>query len=58
MIHATLDTVSVELGCGDGNIFRASGSTIKFPGFMSVYMESSDDSKADDNTEKLLPELT
>jgi DNA topoisomerase-1 len=57
MIHATLDTVSVELGCGDGNSFRASGSTIKFPGFMSVYMESSDDSKADDNTEKLLPEL-
>ncbi len=57
MIHATLDTVSVELGCGDGNSFRASGSTIKFPGFMSVYMESNDDSKADDNTEKLLPEL-
>ena len=57
MIHATLDTVSVELGCGDGNSFRASGSTIKFPGFMSVYMESSDDAKADDNTEKLLPEL-
>ena len=58
MIHATLDTVSVELGCGDGNSFRASGSTIKFPGFMSVYMESSDDKKADDNTEKLLPELS
>ncbi len=57
MIHATLDTVSVELGCGDGNSFRASGSTIKFPGFMSVYMEGSDDKKADDNTEKLLPEL-
>jgi DNA topoisomerase-1 len=62
MIHATLDTVSVELGCGDGNSFRASGSTIKFPGFMSVYMESSDDTsdgkKAEDNTEKLLPELS
>ena len=58
MIHATLDTVSVELGCGEGNSFRASGSTIKFPGFMSVYMESTDDSKADDSTEKLLPELT
>ncbi len=61
MAHATLDTVSVELGCGDGNSFRASGSTIKFPGFMSVYMESnddtSDDKKAEENTEKLLPEL-
>ena len=58
MIHATLDTVSVELGCGEGNNFRATGSTIKFPGFMSVYMESSDDTKSDDSTEKLLPELT
>ncbi len=58
MIHATLDTVSVELGCGDGNSFRASGSTIKFPGFMSVYMEGSDDAKEDDSNEKLLPELS
>ncbi|MFV9614725.1 MAG: DNA topoisomerase I [Gammaproteobacteria bacterium] len=58
MMHATLDTVSVDLGCGDGNSFRASGSTIKFPGFMSVYMEGSDDTKAEDNTEKLLPELS
>ncbi|MBE9568148.1 MAG: DNA topoisomerase I [Proteobacteria bacterium] len=58
MIHATLDTVSVQLGCGEGNIFRASGSTIKFPGFMSLYMEDSDDDKTDDSKEKLLPELT
>ncbi|MES0327171.1 MAG: DNA topoisomerase I [Gammaproteobacteria bacterium] len=57
MIHATLDTVSVDLGCGDGNIFRANGSTIRHPGFMAVYMEGADDSKADDD-EKLLPELT
>ncbi|HHO60107.1 MAG TPA: type I DNA topoisomerase, partial [Thiotrichales bacterium] len=58
MIHATLDTVSVDLGCGDGNVFRASGSTIKYPGFMSVYMEGTDDSKVDDSKEKLLPKLT
>ncbi len=58
MIHATLDTVSVDLGCGDGNLFRASGSTIKYPGFMSVYMESIDDGKQDDSKEKLLPELS
>jgi len=62
MIHATLDTVSVELGCGAKNSFRASGSTIKFPGFMSVYMESNDDTKSDDkpddSKEKLLPELS
>ena len=57
MIHATLDTVRVDLGCGDGNIFRANGSTIRHAGFMAVYMEGADDSKADDD-EKLLPELT
>lgn len=56
MIHATLDTVRVDLGCGEGNVFRATGSTIRHPGFMSVYMESADDSK-DDDDEKLLPEL-
>lgn len=57
MIHATLDTVTVNLGCGEGNIFRANGSTIKYPGFMAVYMEGEDESKSNDD-EKLLPELT
>lgn len=56
MIHATLDTVRVDLGCGEGNVFRATGSTIRHPGFMSVYMESADDSK-DDDDEKMLPDL-
>ncbi|MCW8922677.1 MAG: DNA topoisomerase I [Gammaproteobacteria bacterium] len=56
MIHATLDTVRVDLGCGEGNVFRANGSTIRYPGFMAVYMEGADDNKADDD-EKLLPEL-
>lgn len=57
MIHATLDTVSVDLGCGEGNLFRANGSTIRHPGFMAVYMEDADDSKSDEEDEKLLPEL-
>ena len=56
MIHATLDTVSATLGCGAGNTFRASGSTIRHPGFMAVYMEGQDEDK-DDDKEKLLPEL-
>lgn len=56
MIHATLDTVKVDLGCGEGNAFRANGSTIKYPGFMAVYMEENDDLKSDSD-EKLLPEL-
>ena len=39
MIHATLDTVSVDLACGTDNLFRATGSTIRDPGFMRVYTE-------------------
>ncbi len=57
MIHATIDTVGVDLACGDGNIFRASGSTIADPGFMAVYLEDVDDAKAGDDDEKLLPPL-
>ncbi len=45
MIHATLDTVSVDMSAGEGNLFRANGSTIVHPGFMAVYQESVDDSK-------------
>lgn len=56
MIHATMNTVAVDLGCGAGNTFRANGSTVVNPGFMSVYLEGKDDSKADKD-EKLLPAM-
>lgn len=56
MVHATLDTVAVDLGCGKGNTFRANGSTVVNPGFMSVYLEGQDDSKADKD-ENLLPPM-
>ncbi|MGB0866988.1 MAG: DNA topoisomerase I, partial [Granulosicoccaceae bacterium] len=45
MIYATLDQVSVDLACGAGNSFRASGSTVRHPGFMAVYMEDKDESE-------------
>jgi len=59
MVHATLDTVAVDLDCGSGNQFRATGSTIRHPGFMAVYMEGKDDedSTSDDDNEKILPPL-
>ncbi|WP_430009110.1 type I DNA topoisomerase [Methylophaga lonarensis] len=56
MIHATLNTVAVDLGCGAGNTFRATGSTVVNPGFMSVYMESHDETP-EDKDEKLLPPM-
>ena len=57
MIHATIHTVGVDLSAGEGNRFRATGSTVAKPGFMAVYQESRDDSKGDTD-ERLLPPLT
>jgi DNA topoisomerase-1 len=57
MIHAVLDTVAVDMEAGSGNIFRATGSTVSKPGFMTVYQESSDDTKDTDDNQKLLPPL-
>ncbi len=56
MIHATLNLVAVEFACGDGNIFRATGSSIKNPGFMQVYQEGLDDKK-EESDERMLPNL-
>ncbi len=57
MIHATLDTVSVDLAAGSEHGFRANGSTIRDPGFMRVYIEDKDDPKPDDSQDKLLPPM-
>ncbi len=57
MIHATLDTVSIDLACGSDNGFRATGSTLRNPGFMRVYIEDRDEPKKDDGKENLLPLL-
>jgi DNA topoisomerase-1 len=58
MVHATIDTVSVDLSCGnEKNLFRATGSTVAKPGFMAVYLEGKDDSKESDNQESFLPPL-
>lgn len=59
MISATIDTVAVDLGCGENNIFRANGSVITDPGFILVYQEDVDDQKKSENDEdRLLPPLT
>ncbi|TCP29173.1 DNA topoisomerase I [Scopulibacillus darangshiensis] len=55
MAPAVMDTVRADL-VQAGVTFRATGSKIKFPGFMKVYTEGSDDSKKKDD-ENFLPEL-
>jgi len=57
MIHATIHTVAADLGCGEGNQFRANGSVIAKPGFIAVYQEGLDDAAKSDGDEKLLPPL-
>jgi len=57
MVHATINTVAADLGCGEGHVFRATGSTIANPGFMALYLEGIDDAKAGDSDEKMLPPL-
>jgi len=57
MMPAVYDTVSADISGGEkGVVVRATGSQIKFNGFLAVYEEKHDeDSKDDDN--KLLPHL-
>lgn len=56
MKHATINTIAVDFNCGEGNTFRANGSTIADPGFMTVYLEGQDDAKQDSD-QNLLPPL-
>lgn len=54
MAPAILDTMSVNL-VNEGVIFRATGSKIKFHGFMKVYIEGNDDGTKEED--RLLPDL-
>ncbi|PTX58604.1 DNA topoisomerase I [Melghirimyces profundicolus] len=54
MAPAVLDAISADIRVGDA-IFRATGSKVKFPGFMKLYIEGNDDGKKEEN--KFLPTL-
>ena len=55
MTPAVFHTVGVDLACGTGNTFRATGSTVADPGFMAVYREGGDDRTEDDEERRLPP---
>ena len=62
MIHATLNTVSVEFAlrdvAGGDASFRASGTTVVDPGFLAVYEEGRDQKAAEDDDEgRRLPRM-
>lgn len=57
MAPAIMEQVSADLKvASQKTLFRATGSTIKFAGFMSVYLEDKDD--ADEEVSGLLPKMT
>lgn len=57
MMPAVYDTVSADISAGDNIIVRATGSTLKFQGFLAVYEEKVDeDDKSDES--RILPPLT
>ena len=62
MTHAVFDTVTLDLLAGpDGggrHRFRATGSTLKTPGFIAVYQEGRDDAATDDDNERVLPAVS
>ncbi len=57
MARAILDSVSVDIEAAERYLFRATGSTIRFPGFMQLYIEGGDDTEDEKKEEGMLPPL-
>ncbi|GAB4123082.1 MAG: type I DNA topoisomerase [Roseiflexaceae bacterium] len=69
MASAIFDSTSVDIGAGrdlaeqrgpkgDPYTFRATGSVLKFPGFLAVYNVSLDEGEEDEDSERRLPTLS
>jgi DNA topoisomerase-1 len=68
MAAAIFDSTTVDIGAltaggrrpavGDPYTFRATGSVLKFPGFLAVYNVSLDEGEEDEDSERRLPPLT
>lgn len=56
MSSAIFDATRVDIAVGDYT-FRATGSQLKFPGFLRLYQEGSDISEGQDDDDRLLPDL-
>lgn len=56
MMPAIYDTVTADISVGPDILMRATGSVIKFQGFLAVYEEKIDDEDKDDES-RMLPQL-
>src|SRR5260370_26274724 len=54
MRHAVCDQTAIDIQ-GGRVVFRATGSVLKFDGFLKVYQEGSDEKPADEEDERTLP---
>ncbi|MCF6266694.1 MAG: type I DNA topoisomerase [Desulfuromusa sp.] len=57
MTQAIFDATRVDIAAGERYSFRATGQIIRFPGFMVLYIEGTDNGD-DENKEGLLPPLS
>ena len=57
MAVALLDSVSIDIAAKKQFTFRATGSTVRFPGFMKLYIEGDDTADEDKKEEGMLPTL-
>jgi DNA topoisomerase-1 len=60
MAHALYDTIAVEVLAGPESgekpyLFRASGSTLRFPGFLVVYEEARDEDAKEEEAQQIPP---
>ena len=55
MADAVTNTVTIDAKCGD-DVFRATGETVVFPGFLSAYGDIKDD-KSSESGKAILPEV-
>ena len=56
MSEAVYDTVAVDINAKDYN-FKANGQTLKFKGFMTLYVEGEDNKKSNEKDSENIPEL-
>lgn len=58
MESAILDQVAVDISDGtDDAVLRANGSVVTFDGFLKVYRETDDDGRADNDNDRILPNM-
>ena len=59
MESAVLDQVTVDIASGDKSVqLRATGSVVKFNGFLTLYDEGKDEDSTDEEGNSILPDVT